>query len=308
MTEEVDLSEYEYIGTAPYSDRPDRVGIGAQGVRFVLHRTKKRKSYQTAYDLEWSEVISYECAKVNYCEEAKSWPIDEEPLDDLKQIGPAGMIFFFLLPKVPGILQIWSYIPIDDVEEVRSLIEQYAGRPQLPGLAHHGNAAAVRHIINHCNVIERHQTTWHDWIKTGPLLGRPRDKFRERGPDYVFCEEGLAIDFYGAGEMLEQMSTFWPWKLIENIWLDDYEILYQWYDDSYIFRQQVWDKEERSILLKAAQSALASYRSSGDVPEILLIRPMAFPSYFYTTWEKLDPMSCKASRNGFPPIYDFVEE
>jgi hypothetical protein len=308
MTEHADLSDYEYIGTAPYSDTPDKIGIGAQGVRFILHRTKKRKSYQTTYDLEWSEVISFECAEVNYGEGEKSWPIHEEQPEDFKLIGPAGMMFFFLLPKVPGILQIWSYIPFDDVNTVRSLVEQYTGRPQLPGLAHHGNAAAVRYIVNHCDVLERHQTTWHDWIKTGPLLGKPREKFRERGPVYVFCREGLAIDFYGAGEMLEQMSTFWPWKLVESVWLDDYEILYKWYDDSYIFRQQVWDKEERQALLKAAQDTLAAYQASSDVPELLLIRPMSFPSYFYTTWEKLDPLSCKASRNGFPPIYDFIEE
>ena len=307
MTEDVDLSDFEYIGISPYSDRPDKIGIGAQGVHFMLQRTKKRKSYQTTYDLEWSEVISYECAKVNYGKEERSWPVDENPIDDFKIIGPAGMIFFFLLPKIPGIFQIWSYIPLDEIEATRDLIEKYTRRPQLPGLAHHGNAAAVRHIVNHCNVLERHQTTWHDWIKTGPLLGKPREKLRERGPDYVFCKEGLAIDFFGADEMLEQMSTFWPWRLIESIWLDDYEILYKWYDDSYIFRQQVWDKEERQVLLKAAQNALAAYHASEDTQELLLIRPMAFPSYFYTTWEKLDPLSCKASRHGFPPINDFVE-
>jgi len=303
-----DLSDFEYIGVNPFSEKPEKIGIGSQGVRFVLHRTKKRKSYQTVYDLDWDEVISYECAEVNYCKDDKSWPLDEEPAEDLNIIGPAGMIFFFLLPKQPGIFQIWSYIQLEDVSTVRDLIEKYAGRPQLPRLAHHGNAAAVRYMVDKCTIREKHETPWHDWVKTGPLLGKPREKFRERGPDYIFCKEGLAIDFYGAGEMLEQMSTFWPWRVIENIWLDDYSIQYKWYDDAYIFSQQVWDNDQRPILLDAAKKALAAYRSSDDISELLLIRPAAFPSYFYTTWEKLDPMSCKASRNGYPPVEDFEEK
>ena len=303
-----DLSDFEYVGTQPFSETPDKIGIGSEGVRFVLHRTKKRKSYQTVYDLSWKDVISYECAEVNYCEDDKSWPIDEELTEDLKIIGPAGMVFFFLLPKEPGIFQVWSYIPFEDVSIVRDLIKKYTERPQLPRLAHHGNAAAVRYMVDKCTVRERHETTWHDWVKTGPALGKPRKKFREKGPDYVFCEEGLAIDFYGAGEMLEQMSTFWPWRVIENIWLDDYSIHYKWFDDAYIFRQQVWDKDQRPVLLEAAKNALAAYQSSDDTSEFLMIRPAAFPSYFYTVWEKLDPLSCKASRNGYPPVYDFNED
>jgi len=308
MLDDVDLSDFEYVGEDPFSDTPDRIAIGVQGIRFVLNRTKKRKSYQTVYNLTWEEIISFECAEVNYGKDGKSWPIHEDPVEDLNVIGPAGMAFFFLMPKVPGILQIWSFIPLEDARQVRELVEKYAGRPQLPGLAHHGNAAAVRYMIEKCTVRERHETTWHDWVKTGPLLGKPRKKFREKGPDYVFCEEGLGINFYGAGEMLEQMSTFWPWRVIENIMLDDYTILYKWFDDSYVFRQQVWDKDQRRTILDAAQRALASYQSSDDISENLMIRPTSFPSYFYTTWEKLDPLSSKASRNGYPPVYDFVED
>ena len=308
MLDDVDLSDFEYIGEDPYSDKPDKIAIGIQGIRFVLNRRKKRKSYETVYNLSWEEIVSFNCTEVNYGKEGKSWPFDEEPLEDIDIIGPAGMAFFFLMPKVPGILQIWTFIPFEDVKHVKDLVEKYADRPQLPGLAHHGNAAAVRYMVEQCTVRERHETTWHDWVKTGPLLGRPRKKFREKGPDYVFCEEGLAIDFYGAGEMLEQMSTFWPWRVIENIMLDDYTILYKWFDDSYVFRQQVWDTDQRRILLEAAQRALATYQSSDDVSEYLMIRPTSFPSYFYTTWEKLDPLSSKASRNGYPPVYDFIED
>jgi len=309
MTEEAHLVDYEYVGIDPYSERPDKIGIGEQGVRFVLQRKKKRKRdwYQTIYDFEWSEVVSFEVCDVSYAKNDKSWPLDEDPREKLDIIGPAGMAFFFLIPKDEGVFQIWSYIPIEDVKHVRELVEKYAGRPQVPRLAHHGNAAVVRYMLEHCTVTSRHQTTWHDWIKTGPLLGKPREKFTEKGPVYVFCKEGVAIDHYGSGEMLEQMSTFWPWRVIEHIFLDDYTIMYQWYDDGYVFQQQVWDKDERKVLLDAAKEALSEYKRSDDVDELLLIRPWAFPSYFYTTWEKLDPLSCKASRNGFPPIHDFKE-
>lgn len=309
MTDDAHLIDYEYVGTDPYSEKPDRVGIGQKGVRFVLQRKKKRarKWYQTVYDIEWSEIVSFECCEVSYAKEDKSWPLDEEPRENLDVVGPAGMLFFFIMPKDEGVFQIWSYIPLEDVKQVREMVENYIGRPQLPRLAHHGNAAAVRYMIDHCTELSRHQTTWHDWIKTGPLLGKPREKFNERGPVYVFTQEGMAIDHYGSGEMLEQMSTFWPWRVIEHIFLDDYTIKYQWYDDGYVFEQQVWDKDSRKIYLDDAKEALRKYQQSKNVKELLLIRPWSFPSYFYTTWEKLDPLSCKASRNRFPPVYDFKE-
>ena len=309
MSEEIDLSGYEYTSQAPYSETPDITAIGSEGARLVLHRTKKRKSYTAVYDVLWSEVKSFECCEVNYAKDDKSWPLDEEPVQNLDIIGPAGMLFFYLIPEDQGVFQVWTYIPIEDVQRVRELVEGYLERPQLPRLAHHGNAAAVKFMIDHCTIRERHPTTWHDWIKTGPLLGKPRKKkWREKGPDYVFCEEGLAIDFYGAGEMLEQMSTFWPWRVVANIMGDDYHILYQWYDDFYVFRQQVWDKDERRVLLEVAKRALSSYQTSDGGPELLVIRPWSFPSYFHSTWEKLEPFLSKASRNGFPPIFDFEEE
>ncbi|RLI53098.1 MAG: hypothetical protein DRP09_16515, partial [Candidatus Thorarchaeota archaeon] len=192
---------------------------------------------------------------------------------------------------------------------VQNTLSEYLERPPVPGLAHHGNAAVVKYMVDHCTVLSRVKTEWHDWIKTGPLLGKPRKKrWRERGPDYVFCEEGMAIDFYGAGEQLEQMSTFWPWRVISTMIIDGYQILYQWYDDNYVYRQQVWDKEQRAEILKAAKNALKVYRSKEGIPEVLIIRPWTFPSRFYRTWDKLEPLTSKASRNRFPPILDFDEE
>ncbi|MHA1907922.1 MAG: hypothetical protein ACW98Y_11550 [Candidatus Thorarchaeota archaeon] len=308
MSDDYNFSHYEYVGKDPYSKKPDIVAYNSEGVRFILNRTKRKKSYTEVFDIEWSEVISFECCEVSYGKDDKSWPLDEEQVDDIDFIGEAGMVFFFIMIE-SNTFQIWSYIPHEDVIQVRNAIEEYVGRPQLPRLAHHGNSAAVKLILDSCSVRERIRTTWHDWIKTGPRLGKPREKkWRERGPDYVFCEEGLAIDFYGAGEMLEQMSTFWPWRLISNIMIDDYHILYQWFDDTYVFRQQVWDKEERRKLLEVAKDAYSSYHASDEVEEFLSIRPWSFPSYFMSTWEKLEPLLCKASRNRFPPIFDFVEE
>jgi len=312
MSNEINLFDYEYVGEHPYPENPDKVdkvAINSNGARFVLHRTKKRKSYDVAYDLEWSEVVSFECCEVNIGKDDKSWPLNEKAPKNLDIVGQAGMLFIFLKPTESNFFQIWTYIPREDVTHIRETIEEYVGRPNLTGLAHHGNAAPVKYILDYCNILERHTTTWHDWIKTGPLLGKPREKkWKEKGPDYVFCEEGVAIDFYGAGEGLEQMSTFWPWRLIADVVIDDYQILYQWYDDDYTFRQQVWDKEERKIILDKAKNALSAYRNSDSVEELISIRPWSFPSYFHATWDKLQPFLSKASRNGFPPHHDFIEE
>ena len=287
MSEEVDLTGYEYIGKAPYSKKPDILALDSKEARFVLHRTKKKKSYQVVFDIDWSEVVSFECCEVNYAKDDKSWPLDDDPRKGMEIIGPAGMLFFFLKPTDQNFFQIWSYIPLEDVRMVREMVEEYVGKPPVPGLAHHGNAAIVKYILDRCTIRERHTTTWHDWIKTGPLLGKPRKKWLEKGPDYVYCEEGLGIDFYGAGESLEQMSTFWPWRLISNVMIDEYHILYQWYDDDYIFRQQVWDKDERKVIFEKAKASLESYRLNDDVDEFLTIRPWSFPSYFHLVcWEK----------------------
>ncbi|MHA2235338.1 MAG: hypothetical protein ACXABH_08420, partial [Candidatus Thorarchaeota archaeon] len=85
-------------------------------------------------------------------------------------------------------------------------------------------------------------------------------------------------------------------------------VRYQWKDDTYIFRQQVLKDDQRLEFTQAAESALDSYNSSDDVDEMLMIRPWSFPSRFHRTWDKLEAFSSKASRNRFPPIYDFKED
>ncbi|MHA1926851.1 MAG: hypothetical protein ACW974_13115, partial [Candidatus Thorarchaeota archaeon] len=150
---------------------------------------------------------------------------------------------------------------------------------------------------------------WYDWSKRG-RQAKPNPKFRERGPDYVFCKEGMAIDFYGTGEQLEQMSTFWPWRLVKRIFVDhrEFSILYQWHEDSYLYQQQVLNNDQRERMAEDAEKALDIYQSSDDVDQILSIRPRSFPSRWHRTWDKLEAFASKASRNPFPPIYDFAED
>jgi hypothetical protein len=120
----------------------------------------------------------------------------------------------------------------------------------------------------------------------------------------------MAIDFYGTGEQLEQMSTFWPWRRIRRVFKDDEELCvrYQWHDDAFTFNQQVLDNEPRKEFSDAAEAALNLYNESDGVDEFLLIRPWSFPARFHRTWDKLEAFSSKASRNKFPPIYDFEEK
>lgn len=302
------LPDLEYLGLNPFNDK-EELQINPEYARFILPREKKRKKYQAQYDANWNEVVSFEVCEVHYCKDDKTWPLNVEIPKDFDPIGTAGMLFLFSMPYGRAVFPVWTTFPIEDVSTVRELLETQLEQPSLPGLAHYGTAAAVRYIADHCEVLSRHRAQWYDWSKRG-RQAKPNPKFRERGPDYVFCKEGMAIDLYGAGEQLAQMSTFWPWRLVKTIFNDihEFSIKYQWHEDAYTYQQQVLDDEERRRISEDAQRALDVYNSSDDVQEILLIRPRSFPSRFHKTWEKLEAFSSKASRNQFPPIYDFVEE
>ncbi len=309
MSDNDRLPEIEYIGTDPYSEKQQEIQINPDCTRFVLPREKKGKEYQAVFDAEWKEVISFEVCEVHYGKDDQTWPIDEILPDDFKPLGTVGLLFLYMMPFGQAFFPVWGKIPIEDVPEVRSLIEERLQRPSLPGLAHHGTAAAVKYILQHCEILSQKRAEWYDWTKKG-RMSKPNPKFREIGPNYVYCKEGMAIDFYGAGEQLEQMSTFWPWRLIKRVFADhnEFVVRYQWYEDSYIFEQQVLEDEDRNEFGEKAEAALATYQSSDDVKELLLLRPWSFPSKFHRTWDKLEAFSSKASRNKFPPIYDFQEQ
>ena len=310
MTEDETLPDIEYLGVCPYSEKRHEFQINPTHARFILPREKKKKVYRAGYDTEWKDVVSFEVCDVHYAKGGDTWPIGEELVDrKFKPIDSAGMVFLYIMPSGTAVFPIWTTIPIDDVPTVRELIEKRLDRPSLPGLAHHGTSAAVRYMLDNCEVYTRIRAEWNDWVKKG-RIAKPITKFRERGPDYVYCKEGMAIDFYGAGERLEQMSTFWPWRRVKRVFADNEElgVRYQWKDDAYIFNQQVLDDDQRLEFSQAAESAFDAYNASDNVNEMLMIRPWSFPSRFHRTWDKLEAFSSKASRNRFPPIYDFKEE
>jgi hypothetical protein len=308
MPEHDRLPDIQHLIEDPFDDQ-NELQLGGNSARFFLKREKKRKSYHAQYDAPWGEVVSFDVCEVHYCQDGLTWPIDEEVPENLAPIDTAGIVFLYTMPFGRAYFPIWGIIPMERVKEVRSYIEDRLEQPSLPRLAHHGTAAAVEYMTDHCEVVGRVRAHWYDWVKKG-RQAKPNPKFRERGPDFVFCKEGMAIDFYGAGEQLEQMSTFWPWRLIRKVIVDDYEftIRYHWKDDAYIFQQQVLENDDRKEFIDTAEKALGMYNSSEDVDELLLVRPWSFPSRFHRTWDKLEPMSSKASRNRFPPIHDFHEE
>jgi len=310
MTDDEQLSDIEYIGICPYSAKTHELQINSEMARFILPRKEKRKEFQAVYDAKWEEIISFEVCEVHFAKDGETWPLGEEIVNEnFEPFETAGMVFLYLMPFGRAFFPIWTTIPFEDVPTVKKLIEDRLERPALPGLAHHGTSAAVKYILDHCEELSRMRADWNDWAKKG-RMAKPNPKFRERGPDYVYCKEGMAIDFYGAGEQLEQMSTFWPWRRVKRVFPDDEELVvrYQWHEDSYIFSQQVLDDDARHKFAEEADKALDAYNTSDDVDEFLLIRPWSFPSRFHRTWDKLEAFSSKASRNHFPPIYDFQEE
>jgi len=308
MSQNDRLPDIEYIGFDPSSEKNQEIQINQEFARFILPRQKKRKEYQAIFDAAWKEVISFEVCEVQYNNDEQTWPIDEMPPEDFEAEGTAGLVFLYMMPFGQAFFPVWGKIPMEDVPEVRNLIEKRLERSSLPGLAHHGTAAAVRYILQHCEILSQKRAEWYDWTRKG-RMAKPNPKFRERGPDYVYCKEGMAIDLYGTGEQLEQMSTFWPWRFVKRVFADheEFVVRYQWFEDSYIYEQQVLEDDDRNEFGELADAALEAYRTSDDVDELLLIRPWSFPSKFHRTWDKLEAFSSKASRNRFPPIYDFKE-
>jgi hypothetical protein len=307
LTRDENLTDFDYEGISPQSEHPGELKLGPNGARFIFPHKKRRRSYEAALDVRWSEVISFEVSEVIVCKNRKSWPLNEDLPDKYKPLGPAGMVFLFMRPSNEMFFQYWSFIPLEDTTRVRDLMQTYLERPSLPGLAHHGTTAAVRYVVDHSNVIKRHTTLWHEWLRRGPVY-QPNKKRREKGPDYVFCKEGMAIDFFGASPQLEQMSTFWPWRVMEDISREDREILYRWNESEYNFRQLVWDEEQRNRILRGAQEALELYCTSEHVSKYPVIRPWSFPSSFPDTWEDLEAFSSRASRIGFPPIHGLEDD
>lgn len=301
---------WDYMGIAPYSKGKAEFKLNSEEVEFVLPRKKKGRSYSVVFTAKWFEIVSFDCSEITFCKDEKSWPISEVLPADYKEVGPAGIFFTFLRAGGEAFFQIWSVIPFEDVPKVRKLAEEYLGRPSIPGLAHHGTTAAVSHILDHCNILHRIGLKWHDWIKSGPST-KPREKFQEVDPELVICREGMAFSFRGASPKLEQMSTFWPWRLIRTITVLDDEIpqiAYIWHEDSYTFQQQVWDNDERKEILEKVTGALEAYREDESVEEFVLVRPWSFPSSFHETWDDLQPFASKASRDGFPPIIEPDEQ
>lgn len=301
MDRDANSNDFDYEGSSPQSKLLSVTKLGPNGARFIVTRKKGRQFHEVTLDVEWSEVISFETCEVNIGKDEKSWPLDEDLPSKFNVMGPAGMLFLFLKPSESTFFQIWGFIPLEDTLRVRELMQTYLEQPSLPGLAHHGTTAAVRYVVDHCNVIERHTAHWHEWLRRGPIY-KPKEKLREKGPDYVFCKEGMAIDFIGASAELEQMSVFWPWRVMEDISVVDREILYRWEHSAYTFRQLVWDDERRNRIFKEATDAFELYCTSEHVKELPLIKPWSFPSSFHETWDDLDPFSSKASRIAFPPI------
>ena len=76
------LPDALYSGVDPF-DEENEIQIGNDVARFFLQREKKGRKYKTQYDVQWKEIVSYDVCEVHYCKDALTWPIDEDPPDDL---------------------------------------------------------------------------------------------------------------------------------------------------------------------------------------------------------------------------------
>ncbi|NHI88632.1 MAG: hypothetical protein EAX87_03855 [Candidatus Thorarchaeota archaeon] len=302
--------DWEISSVNPYSKERAELRMNADQIDFILPRRKRGRSYNVVFNVKWDEIISFDCSQIIYCKDELTWPAEEPLPKKYVEIGPAGIFFLFLRAGGEAFFQIWAIVPQSDIEKITEFAQEQLSRQNVPGLAHHGTTGVVNYILDRCEIIEKIPLHWHDWIRSGPST-KPREKFMEIDPELVICKEGMAFNFAGASSKLKQMSTFWPWRVIREIApLKDEvpQIAYIWHEDNYTFTQQVWDDSERNEILMKVKTAHEEYQKDDSIKELRLIRPWSFPSVFHDTWDNLKPFVSKASRDGFPPIEEIIED
>lgn len=310
--EEADEEEGEILYSAeePYFKLKKQLRLTTKGIGIMFPRKRRLRSAEEVYfNLLWKNISSYEVLEVIFNSEKDSRPSDEEPPKDFRSEGKTGEFFVFGFSKDETWFAMNVFFPLKDRPKIEGIMRRYAGRPPVPGLAHYGNLAVVKYVLDHCNVLGEYEISLEDFIYSSRLVKQAgldqlslKLKGDEPSPVFNVCSEGLGILFTKDNMIgLQQGSTFWPWSKIEEVFEHKGAIIgFRWKDEPYRFGQLVSDDDMRTEILEKCNEALNRYNPRLHAWDTF-IRPNSFPSRYTDTWFALEPMGCKASRDGFPP-------
>lgn len=310
--EDVDETEGKILYSAeePYFGLKKQFKLTTNRVEMMLPRKRKlRSTEEIHFNLKWKNISSYEVLEVLFDSGKDSCSPSEQPPEGFKSVGESGEFFVFGFLEEETWFAMNIFFPLKDVSRVKRLMKKYTGRPPIPGLAHYGNRAIVKYIIDHCNVLRKYEISIDDFIYSSNLVKQSgimgmslKLKKDEPSPAFYVCSEGLGILFTKDNKIgFQQSSTFWPWSKIEEVFEHKGAVVgFKWKDEPYRFGQLISDDDLRDDILEKCNKALAEYDPKLHAWDVF-IRPNSFPSRYTDTWFVLEPMGCKASRDGFPP-------
>ena len=310
--EDIDEAEGEILYSAeePYFRLKKQFRLTTNRVEIMFPRKRKlRSTEEVHFNLKWKNISSYEVLEVLFDSEKNSCPANEQPPKGFESEGKSGEFFVFGFFKEETWFAMNVFFPLKDVSKVKRMMKKYTDRPPIPGLAHHGNLAIVKYILDHCNVLGKYEISRDDFVYSSKLVKQSglmalslKLKKDEPNPVFYVCSEGLGILFTKDNKIgFQQSSTFWPWSKIEEVFEHKGAIVgFKWKDEPYRFGQLVSDEDLRNDILEKCNKALSEYNPKLHTWDVF-IRPNSFPSRYTDTWFVLEPMGCKASRDGFPP-------
>ncbi|WEU40605.1 MAG: hypothetical protein OdinLCB4_001340 [Candidatus Odinarchaeum yellowstonii] len=304
---EIDLGETLYNCIEPFFKHPRKMLAGSKALKISLPE-KKRIGAPVYHNflLSYDKIKAYEVLPVTVNRDRSSYPLNFNRAADYT----LGEVFLFGFSKDETEWYAMDlFIPVDDIQKIENILLEKTSRPQLKGLTHYGNLAAVKYIMSLCEKIYEYQVDVADWIKSSSFVRPIRDKFEKYAPRegenkppkiYVF-KEGIAQVFSDdSSSILHQMSTFWPWYLISNVIEKENKLIFEWYDKTYSFTQLISKNADRLELKKVCLECLTASRSI-QIHKTFFIRSNSFPSRYEASWYNLEPFACEASRVGLPP-------
>ncbi|MHA1237900.1 MAG: hypothetical protein ACTSSJ_01410 [Candidatus Odinarchaeia archaeon] len=271
-----------------------------------------RKVINHFYYVRWGDVKAYEIVKVNYDKNKRTLPVDFEIPERFKPIGVGYELFFFSLTNSGNWLAYNILLTKDeeDSSQIKEIFLKYTNRPQLPGLTHDGNTAAVRYAVEQSNVILETKLELKDWLESSLLVvphSKDFERYRTKGEDFypprlIICEEGIAQLFpKEAPIFLKQQSVFWPWDKIEKVEKEEDSLVLKWKGEKYKFKQKISEQDKLNEIIETCRNALANFKEIEGSRKPFYIRANAFPSKYSDSWLHLEPLACSTSREGLPP-------
>jgi hypothetical protein len=292
---------------------PPRNCILGEDLLEISYPQKKRlgPSAYVAFRVLYSSIRAYEVLEVKAFKDRTSIPIDVKLTHKKYDPIELGEFYIFGLSADETDWYVFNlFIPKNQIQKTIKILREKIKRPPLTGVTHYGNLAAIRYILDKCEILHEHDLLQYDWAKSSMFMRPRRDKYEKyvpKGkettpPKLIICKEGFAQIFSEeTPTILKQMSTFWPWNMIKKISEDNDHIKFEWIDELYTFKQLITEDKTRNKLLRILKKALKNGKNE-NFDYAPFIRANSFPSKDEDSWKTVEPYGCEASRKGLPPL------